>query len=186
MLTTTTNEIPQILQNCHKRSDKGGRDWQQSRHDLSAMRNSIGWQTTRRQQSHQVKGFTSLELLAALVPAISILLLSLPLFEEFTYSGEVQLLQQNSLASHLEYAREEAIRRELPITICPSRDGRNCLAGGNWQQGWIIFTDQESPPLNVSVGDKLLHKQSGDVGNQPLVASVDVLQYLPDGSLRLD
>jgi type IV fimbrial biogenesis protein FimT len=150
------------------------------------MHSSIGWQTTRRQQSHPVKGFTSLELLAALVPTLFILLLGLPLFDRLTYSGETHLLAQNSLASHLEYAREEAMRRELPVTICPSRDGRNCLMGGNWQQGWIIFTDQESPPLNISVGDKLLHKQSGKVGNQPLVASMDVLQYLPDGSLRLD
>ena len=149
------------------------------------MHSFLGWQT-RRRQSHPEKGFTSLELLAALVPTLSLLLLGFPLFEHLTYSGETQLLEENSLASHLEYAREEAMRRELPVTICPSRDGRNCQPGGHWQEGWIIFTDQETPPLNVSVGDKLLHKQQGDVGDQALVASMDVLQYLPDGSLRLD
>jgi len=133
-----------------------------------------------------VKGFTSLGLLTVIVPALSLFLLGLPLLDKLTYSGNVQLLEQNSLAAHLEYAREEAIRRQLPVTICPSHDSRNCLPGGNWQEGWIIFTDLESPNRNVSVGDKLLHKQRGEVGNQPLVASMDVLQYLPDGSLKLD
>jgi type IV fimbrial biogenesis protein FimT len=150
-----------------------------------AMRRSIT-RHCRPWKSPRAKGFTSLGLLAVIVPALSLFLLGMPLLDKLTDSGNVQLLEQNSLAAHLEYAREEAIRRQLPVTICPSHDNRNCLPGGNWQEGWIIFTDLENPSLNVSVGDKLLHRQDGEAGNQPLVASMDVLQYLPDGSLNLD
>jgi type IV fimbrial biogenesis protein FimT len=149
------------------------------------MRHSIA-RHCRPWKSHRAKGFTSLGLLAVIVPALSLFLLGLPMLPKLTDSGNVQLLELNSLAAHLEYAREEAIRRQLPVTICPSHDSRNCAPGGNWQEGWIIFTDRESPGLNVSVGDTLLHRQGGEVGNQPLVASMDVLQYLPDGSLILD
>lgn len=150
------------------------------------MQSFIGWQTTRRRQFHKVKGFSSLELLAALIPALFIFLLGPPLLDIFSDPGEIQLLQGNSLAAHLEYARSEALRREQTITVCPSGDGRNCQLDGDWRHGWIIFTDEENPPLHMSVGDRLLHKQSGGTGDQPLVTGMGVVRYLADGSLVID
>ncbi len=114
------------------------------------------------------------------------LLLVMPVFHFVTDRGEVELLQEPSLAAHLEYARQEAIRQETVVTVCPSRDGRSCQAGGDWRQGWLIFTDEVSPRLHFSVGDKLLYKQEGQVEAQPLVAAGELVQYQADGSIRLD
>jgi len=130
-------------------------------------------------------GVSSLGLLAALLPALCFTLLAPPLFSLLSDPAETQLLQGNSLAAHLEYARSEALRRVQTITVCPSRDGRHCRLDGDWHRGWIIFTDAEKPPLHMSVGDELLYKQSGNVGEQPLPAGIGILSYLADGSLTL-
>lgn len=149
------------------------------------MHRHIGWQTTRRRQFRKVMGVSSLGLLAALLPALCLTLLAPTLFSLLSDPGETRLLQSDSLAAHLEYARGEALRREQTVTICPSRDGRNCRLDGDWHHGWILFTDAEKPPLHRSVGDKLLYKQSGDVDEQPLPADIGALSYLADGSLTL-
>ncbi|MCU7806676.1 MAG: GspH/FimT family pseudopilin [Candidatus Thiodiazotropha sp. (ex Semelilucina semeliformis)] len=144
-----------------------------------------GWQNPRQQPS-EVKGFTSIELLAALISSLLFCLVGLPAVDFLTYEGETHLLQQDSLASHLEFARSEAIRRELTVTVCPSRDHRNCLVRGDWQDGWIIFTDTEGLPLHVSVGDKMLHNQKRADESQPFLAQMHVIQYQSDGSIRLN
>lgn len=116
---------------------------------------------------------------------LSITLLGLPLYNLLSDRGPDYLLQEAALASQLEYARQEAVRLGTVVTVCPSRDGRNCQQDGDWRQGWLIFTDASSPSHHLSVGDRLLHKQSGDVGQQPQVA-FNIVQYQADGSLRLN
>ena len=143
------------------------------------------WQSSRRQPGKH-PGFTGVEVLAAIVSGLFLVLLGMPLYHFFTNDGDTALLQSDSLASQLEYARSEAMRRELPITVCPSRDGRNCQHDGDWSAGWVIFIDNVRPMLHVSVGDKLLYRQKRIEGNHPLVAAMDVIQYQPDGSIRLD
>lgn len=143
------------------------------------------WQS-RRRQPNKIPGFTGIELLAAIASALFVFLMGMPIFNFLTYEGETWLLQDNSLASQLEYARGEAMRREAPVTVCPSTDGRNCQPNGDWSTGWVIFIDSISPALHVSVGDELLHRQKGTDRTQPLVAAMDVIQYQPDGSIRLN
>lgn len=143
------------------------------------------WQS-RRRQPKKATGFTGVELLAAIASALFVFLLGLPIFNFLTYDGETYLLQENSLAAQLEYARGEAVRREVPITVCPSKDGRSCQPNGDWSVGWIIFIDNVRPELHVSVGDKMLHRERAIASTQPLVAAMDVIQYQPDGSIRLD
>jgi len=113
------------------------------------------------------------------------LVLVMPAYHFLTDQGPVELLREPSLASHLEYARQEAIRRGSPVTVCPSRDGRSCQAKGDWRQGWLIFTDEVSPDLHYSVGDRMLYQQSGPVDPQPLIGAGDLVQYQADGAIRL-
>lgn len=49
--------------------------------------------------------------------------------------------EMNSLVGDLQYARSEAIRNGLPVSLCPSANGSDCLAAGTWHSGWIVFTD---------------------------------------------
>jgi Tfp pilus assembly protein FimT len=136
-------------------------------------------------QPRKHPGYTGIEFLAPIASVLLVYLLGLPIYNMLTDRGPEYLLQEISLVSHLEYARQEAIRQQTVVTICPSRDGRNCQIGGDWTQGWMIFTDEASPPYHRSVGDQLLHRQLGYVGQQPLVATMDLIQYQADGSIRL-
>ncbi|MGD8908526.1 MAG: GspH/FimT family pseudopilin [Chromatiales bacterium] len=131
-------------------------------------------------------GFTLLGTLSSIAIALSAYLFSLPLYNLLNDRGPVHLLRELSLASHLEYARQQAIRLEAAVTVCPSRDGRNCQVGGDWRRGWLIFTDEESPPRHLSVGDTFLYRLNVSVETQPLVGAFDVIQYQPDGSIRLN
>jgi type IV fimbrial biogenesis protein FimT len=140
----------------------------------------------QRQPIRKQPGFTVLGTLSSIATGLSFYLLSLPLYNQLNDQGPTHLLQERSLASHLEYARQQAIRLEAVVTICPSQDGKNCQVGGDWQQGWLIFTDEQSPPRHLSVGDTFLHRHNVVNETQPLVATFDVIQYQPDGSLRLN
>ena len=143
----------------------------------------------RPQRRHRVKrysAFTLFDMTAAVAASLSITLLGLPLYNTLKERGPEPLLLEDSLQSQLEYARQEAVRLETVVTICPSRDGRNCEEGGDWQQGWLIFTDAFKPSRHFSVGDRLLHQQPALARKQPTLTAMDMIQYQADGSIRLD
>ncbi len=82
------------------------------------------------------KAFTFIELLI-LVAIISLLLV-------ITDANLFSLLEKQSTQSatqqffaDLQFARSEAIKRNLPVHICPSIDGQQCTA--KWQNTYIIF-----------------------------------------------
>jgi type IV fimbrial biogenesis protein FimT len=41
-------------------------------------------------------------------------------------------------------ARSEAVKRSVRVTVCKSADGATCAAGGDYEQGWIVFNDPNS------------------------------------------
>jgi hypothetical protein len=137
----------------------------------------------RRPQNHH--GFSAFEPLAGVFSLLFVTLLGQPLYVLLNDRGPEHLLQEVSLASHLEYARQEAIRLKTTVTVCPSEDGRNCLLQGEWKNGWIVFTDETEPFHHLSVGDKFLHRQHGSVTHQPRLV-FDMVQYQADGSLHLN
>ncbi len=54
------------------------------------------------------------------------------------------------LASAINYARSEAVKRGTRVSMCASSNGTQC--GGNWSDGWIVFvdsaaTDTTKPPI---------------------------------------
>ncbi len=138
----------------------------------------------QRRRGGRHPGFTLVGTATTIATTLSLTLLGLPLYNLLNDRGPEYLLQEASLASQLEYARQEAVRLGAVVTVCPSRDGRSCQQDGDWRQGWLIFIDETSPSYHLSVGDRLLHKQPGDVGQQPQVA-FNIVQYQADGSLRL-
>jgi type IV fimbrial biogenesis protein FimT len=143
------------------------------------------WQS-RRWQFQKDPGFTGVELPAAITSALFVFLLSLPVYHMFTDGPAEYLSKHPSLALHLEYARQEAMREEVTVTVCPTRDGRNCQVGGDWQAGWLIFVDEVNPRHHLSVGDTLIYRQRSRVGQQPTVAAMDLIQYQADGTLLLN
>lgn len=99
------------------------------------------------------RGFTLIELMIVLVILAVVLMIALPGFSEITLSTRLKAYA-NELVSSAYLARSEAIKRNVPVTLCVSTDGATCNAGGEWEQGWIVLDPSLDPNDQV-----LLHKQ---------------------------
>lgn len=86
------------------------------------------------------KGMTLVEVLIILSAIAIVVLISVP--------GSTMVLEHyrlksasSDLLTGLNTAREEAIKRSSTVRVCPSSNGRFCRSDGNWDQGWLVFTD---------------------------------------------
>lgn len=85
------------------------------------------------------RGFTLVELMVTCAVAGILTAMAVPAFNNFVLSDR-DVGQINSLVASLNYARSEAVKRNLPggVIVCPSADGQNCNGAGNWLGGWIV------------------------------------------------
>lgn len=77
-------------------------------------------------------------MIAVVVGAI-LLTVAIPNFTELIRTNQT-VSQTNKITRDLNFARSEAVRRGTSVTMCRSTTGAGCT-GGNWEQGWIVFTD---------------------------------------------
>lgn len=94
------------------------------------------------QRSHgATRGFTLVELLMSLAIAATLVFAGVPAYQHWL--GQYQLNNQAQfMAGAFNEARSEAIRRNLRVTLCKTRDGSTCDEDARWEQGWIMFVDQ--------------------------------------------
>jgi len=88
-------------------------------------------------------GFTLIELLTTLVVMITVIAAGVPAMQRFSASQNM-ISAVNTVASHLHLARSEAVKRGVRAILCPSVDGRVCLKSTQWQQGFILFADENA------------------------------------------
>jgi type IV fimbrial biogenesis protein FimT len=84
-------------------------------------------------------GFTLIELLVTIAIAGVLMAVAAPSMTTMIGANRVQT-ELSSFTSDLQFARSEAIKQGLPITVCPASNGA-CLAANTWQAGWIVFSD---------------------------------------------
>jgi type IV fimbrial biogenesis protein FimT len=90
----------------------------------------------------RVGGFTLIELMVTLTIAAVIMLLAAPSFKDAFLSNKLAAFANNFVAS-AQLARSEAIKRNRPVHVCRSADGATCAGSGTWQQGWIVWSDDD-------------------------------------------
>ncbi|QDH69432.1 GspH/FimT family pseudopilin [Marilutibacter alkalisoli] len=104
-------------------------------------------------------GFTLVELVATVAVLAILLSLATPAFGRIAeHSRKTSALHR--LTSSLALARISAVRLGIPITACPSHDGRSCRGDSDWSEGWIVYADPQrtSSPLDDS---KVLEASDG-------------------------
>ena len=87
------------------------------------------------------------------------------------------------LSAQLAQARNTAIARRMPVTVCPSNGDGRCRDEPDWSDGWLVYRDPDRNSQPVDPNDVLRH------AHKPLHPSVRVLasagrlriRYQPDG-----
>lgn len=93
----------------------------------------------------RVKGFTLVELMITIALAVIVLTMGVPSFQS-TVDNNRLVTQANQLVGTLHFARSEAIKRRIPVTVRKS--------DSNWEDGWIAFSDLNGDGnANTSTGN---------------------------------
>lgn len=117
------------------------------------------------------KGFTLIEIMVALCIIGILISISYPMFSSSMNNNRLysEAVQTNSILS---LARTEAIRRNNFVTVCPTNNGTSCLASNLFQNGTIVFLNNDNLGLNnnsqiIKVFDKWTQTDKGkiNVGN---------------------
>ncbi len=88
-------------------------------------------------------GFTLLELMVTLSIAAILLTVGVPSFNSLIKDSRLTTAN-NDLVSAFNIARSEAVKRGNRITVCKSDDQVSCATSNDWDQGWIVFTDENN------------------------------------------
>ncbi|MCL4779882.1 MAG: GspH/FimT family pseudopilin [Gammaproteobacteria bacterium] len=133
---------------------------------------------------------TAIELLSALAIVAILSAMAVPAFRDFMQNNRAAE-QSNALVGALALARNEAVTRGVPVSVCASTDGESCDPAGvlfaDWTQGWIVFTDAAGTPGTVDDAadppDTVLRVLPAISGDAMLASNSNVVTYTPSGFL---
>jgi type IV fimbrial biogenesis protein FimT len=103
----------------------------------------------------QMWGFSLLELIITLLIISLLVSLAMPNFMSRIQDDRLTS-QINEFAAALYLTRSEAIKRGVRVTMCKSTNGLACTTAGGWEQGWLIFEDNNSNATLDNIGDLII------------------------------
>lgn len=128
-------------------------------------------------------GITLLELMVAITVLAVLLGVGVPSFNSVVRNNRLAT-QANEFVTALNFARSEAGKRGLPVSVCASSDGATCEAGApDWETGWIVFTDTATAG-ELDGTDELLQvapARMAGYGFTETTGGVGFVQFLPSG-----
>ena len=132
------------------------------------------------------QGFSLIELMIALVVFGILLVMAPPAYRDWIASQQLAN-HARFLADTLDLARSEAIKHGYRINVCKSEDRRQCTTKGGWEEGWIMYVD-ENHDGDID-GDEQVIRREGSApngitvhGNQPVA---NYVSYTSLGHARL-
>lgn len=133
----------------------------------------------------QTAGFTLIELMVVVALVGILTAIATPSFVSLIQSNRVSA-EVNAFVGDLEFARSEAIKQGVPVSLCASSTGNSCLGTNSWQSGWIVFSDLDGSGT-VTTGDVVLRKRPGWSGGDTFSAapSITAVTFSRDGFANL-
>lgn len=134
-------------------------------------------------------GFTLVELLITIVIVTTLLALGVPSIRDFMKQNRLTA-QSNALVTALQVARTEAVKRGTDTVLCASSNLTSCTGSGDWDKGWIVFSDLNlngtpdlgsSVPLCEDTEDCMLRTSGALSGKHTITSSATNLRFLPTG-----
>ena len=90
--------------------------------------------------ARRTRGFTLVELMVVVAVLAVMATLAGPAVKDMAVTARLNADSGRLIAS-AQWARSEAIKRNLPVTLCASTDGQTCATGGGaqvWSSGWLV------------------------------------------------
>jgi len=104
------------------------------------------------------RGFGLIELMIVVAIVVILTMIALPSYQHLIQLNRVST-DTNNLLSAFNLARNEAVARGRPVTVCASASGTACDGTGtdNWSSGWIVFTDYDpTGQIDAGSGDAIV------------------------------
>ncbi|MBN3562484.1 GspH/FimT family pseudopilin [Aliamphritea spongicola] len=114
-------------------------------------------------------GFTLIELLITLAVASILLTVAVPGFSGF-FQDNLLRTQIQSLHTAIAFARDEAVRRGVSVSVCGSTPNQ-AGCDGSWHNGWLVFTDPDENGV-LDAGDSRLRVWEGIEPNRLIYSNV--------------
>ena len=125
-------------------------------------------------------GFTMFELVMVMSIVAIIAAIGLPSFKYVTASNRIST-EINGLLMDMRFARSEAVKQGLPVTVCISTNGTTCAtSGSDWSVGWMIFSDPGSS-RTLATGQVAIKVQPAfaqDFGGTDTFAAASGMSYI--------
>ena len=126
-------------------------------------------------------GFSLVEAIVTLAVLSILMAISLSTFGT-TLERAREASTYHLLTTSLATARLGAVMNGVPLTVCPSLDGRSCRGDEVWSDGWIIYRDPDRTP-QPQTNAAVLQRFDGVGGGLQLrsTASRKYVRFLPSG-----
>jgi len=124
---------------------------------------------------NKISAFTLVELLVTIAVGAIVLAIGVPSFQNIMQTNQLAT-QTNKFISAMNYARSEAVKRKENVIICPSTASGVCNAGNSFENGWLIYVDEDRSSdftagdtslwLNGALSNSLTLRGNTNVANQ--------------------
>jgi type IV fimbrial biogenesis protein FimT len=122
------------------------------------------------QSNRRDSGYTMMELVMTMAIVVILGTIAIPGFKFVTSSNRVAT-EVNGLLGDMQFARSQAVKEGLAVTICTSTSGTGCTVT-NWELGWIVFLD--------SNGNQAVDAGEAVIRYQPAFAGTDTFRATPN------
>jgi type IV fimbrial biogenesis protein FimT len=127
--------------------------------------------------------FTLVELLITLAIAGIFASLAGPSFSTMLKNNSMAI-ETNTLLSHINSARSEAIKRGNNVVLCKSSNNTSCTTSDNWEQGWIMYSDANNNNTLATDGTEDILRVQQKLSNSTLAGNTPYknrIVYRPTG-----